>query len=202
MVMLGCAGDANPSPRGTPQMAEDHGREIAGEVDRLLRQTLLPLNEPLAIAYKQIPVFYDPPPSKEQWEELAKRPDAVGGNARIQLAILNSGKPLPGQFPYPIETWTFGNQLAMVYLADEVVVDYDLRLKSDFDPKRLWVAAYANDVHCYIPSRRILKEGGYEAQDSLTYYARPARLSLGTEDNILRAVRELLPADFRTPASK
>lgn len=201
MVMLGCAGDANPSPRGTLQLAQEHGREIANEVDRLLQKPLVPLEQPLAVAYKQIPVFYDPPPSKQQWEELAKRPDAIGGNARIQLSILNSGKALPSQFPYPIETWTFGNQLAMVYLADEVVVDYDLRLKMDFDSKRLWVAAYSNDVHCYIPSKRILKEGGYEAQDSLTYYGRPARLSPGTENDILRTIRQLLPPHFRTPQS-
>jgi len=201
MVMLGCAGDANPSPRGTLQLAQAHGREIAGEVDRLLQKPAVPLDQPLEIAYKQIPVYYDPPPSRQQWEELAKRTDAVGSNARIQLAVLNSGKALPATFPYPIETWTFGNQLAMVYLADEVVVDYDLRLKMDFDPKRLWVAAYSNDVHCYIPSKRILKEGGYEAQDSLTYYARPARLSPGTENDILRTVRQLLPPGFRSAKS-
>ena len=50
----------------------------------------------------------------------------------------------------------------MVFLPGEVVVDYVLRLKKEFDPARLWVTAYANDEPCYIPSERILKEGGYE----------------------------------------
>ena len=201
MVMLGCAGDANPVPRGTLQMAQDHGREIATEVDRLLSKPLIALTQPLKVASQEIDVYYDPLPSRQTWEDLAKRNDAVGGNAKLQLALLDSGKELPTTFPYPIETWTFGDQLAMVYLADEVVVDYDLRLKRDFDASRLWVAAYANDVHCYIPSKRILKEGGYEAQDSLTYYGRPARLSPGTENDILRTVRRLLPVDFRAPGS-
>src|SRR5260221_1286458 len=84
----------------------------------------------------------------------------------------------------------------MVFLAGEVVVDYALRLKQDFDPARLWVTAYANYVPCYIPSRRILNEGGYEAEDSLWYYDRPARLSTNTEDLIIKAVHGLVPPSF------
>jgi putative membrane-bound dehydrogenase-like protein len=171
-------------------------------VDHLLSaNNLTPLNSPLATRFNRIEIAFDPLPSKEKLEELAKRPDAIGGNARIQLAILNSGRPLPTSLPYPIETWTFGDQLAMVFLAGEVVVDYDLRLKHDFDAKRLWVCGYSNDVPCYIPSKRILKEGGYEAEGAMTYYARPARLSPGTENDIQREVMRQLPTSFGTKES-
>ncbi len=66
-----------------------------------------------------------------------------------------------------------------------------------FDGARLWISGYANDVPCYIPSRRILAEGGYEAEQSLWYYDRPARLSGEVEDLIHRAVTNRLPAVFR-----
>ncbi|PYK58381.1 MAG: hypothetical protein DME21_15780, partial [Verrucomicrobia bacterium] len=66
-------------------------------------------------------------------------------------------------------------------------------MKREFDPDRLWVTAYANDVPCYIPSRRILQEGGYEAETSLWYYDRPARLAPAVEDIIVAAVHELMP---------
>ena len=84
----------------------------------------------------------------------------------------------------------------MVFLSGEVVVDYDLRLKSEFDPSRLWVTSYAHYVPCYIPSRRILTEGGYEAEDSLWYYDRPGRISTNAEDLIINTVHGLLPKSF------
>jgi hypothetical protein len=76
------------------------------------------------------------------------------------------------------------------------VVDYALRLKREFDHTRLWVNGYSNYVPCYIPSSRILKEGGYEAETSLWYYDRPARLSTNTEQLIISAVHQIVPGEF------
>ncbi|NOX53168.1 MAG: hypothetical protein GXP27_01760 [Planctomycetes bacterium] len=92
----------------------------------------------------------------------------------------------------------------MVFLPGEVVVDYQVRLAEMFDPYRLWVNAYSNDVPCYIPSRRILREGGYEADSSMIYYDRPTRFAPEVEDLVLGAVRRLMPAAFRahSPADK
>ena len=90
----------------------------------------------------------------------------------------------------------------MVFLPGEVVVDYSLRLKKEFDAARLCVNAYSNDVPCYIPSRRIWKEGGYEGGDAMIYFDRPTRLSEGTEELIVAAVRDLLPEGFRNGDTK
>ena len=91
----------------------------------------------------------------------------------------------------------FGDELAMVFLPGEVVIDYTVRLKRELKRDRLWVTAYANDVPCYIPSRRILKEGGYEVDSSMISYARPARLAPTVEDQIIATVKALLPESFR-----
>ena len=101
--------------------------------------------------------------------------------------------------PYVVQTWCFGDDMAMVFLAGEVVVDYALRLKWEIDAERLWVAAYSNDVPCYIPSRRVLSEGGYEADFSMIYYGHPSRLAPATEDLIIQTVHALLPAPFDGP---
>jgi hypothetical protein len=95
--------------------------------------------------------------------------------------------------PYPIATWTFGDALSMVFLPGEVVVDYATLLNQRHGADRLWITAYANDVPCYIPSKRILREGGYEADQSMLFYGRPTRLAPETEDIILQTVAELLP---------
>ena len=85
----------------------------------------------------------------------------------------------------------------MVFLPGEVVVDYSLRLKREFDALAFWVNAYANDVPCYIPSKRIWREGGYEGGYAMIYFDRPTRLAEGTEDQIVAAVHELLPSAFQ-----
>ena len=53
-----------------------------------------------------------------------------------------------------MQTWCFGDDLAMVFLGGEVVVDYSIRLNDMFDSDRLWINAYSNDVPCYIASAR------------------------------------------------
>ena len=52
-------------------------------------------------------------------------------------------------------------------------MDYALRLKREFPGENLIVAGYCHDVMCYIPSRRVLREGGYEAVENTIYYGQP-----------------------------
>lgn len=199
LISIGCGADANPTPRGKVELAEAYGRALADEVNRLLTLPPRPLTQLPAGKIKRFALDFDPHPTRAQWEERAAKPGITGYHARKQLARLDRGEPLPATLPYFVQTWTFGDELAMVFLAGEVVVDFQLRLKRELDARRLWVNAYANDVPCYIPSRRILAEGGYEAEDSLWYYDRPARLATSTEDKIIAAVHELLPGKFAAP---
>ena len=96
-----------------------------------------------------------------------------------------------------VQTWNFGNELAMVFLPGEVVVDYSIRLKKELDAKRLWINAYTNDSPCYIPSERIVQEGGYEGGGAMTYYDQPAPFRPGLENKIIAAVEKPLLADFK-----
>ena len=63
-----------------------------------------------------------------------------------------------------------------------MVVDYALITK-DGDP-RVWVAGYSNDVMAYIPSLRVLREGGYEGRDAMVYYGLPTAWSSSVEQLI------------------
>jgi hypothetical protein len=81
----------------------------------------------------------------------------------------------------------------MVFLAGEVVVDYALRLKREFAGSRLWINAYTNEVPGYIVSKRILAEGGYEAESFPTPFAPEC------EDQLVDTVGSLLPESFRSP---
>jgi hypothetical protein len=197
LVALGCGGDANPSPRGNLELAQQHGSAIRTAVNELARQPLKPLSEKLACRIKSIALPYDTLPTREQWTARAQSTNHwIAYHAQRNVNRLNHGEKLPDELPYLVQTWNFGRELAMVFLPGEVVVDYSLRLKHEYDARRLWINAYANDVPCYIPSKRIWREGGYEGGDAMIYYDRPTRLSEGTEELIVAAVHKLLPRAF------
>ncbi len=202
LASVGCGADQNPDPMGTGDqvfVAADHGDRIADEVDRLLGQSLKALTGPLAIQLKGIPLAFDPPRTRAEWAERAQGDNAVGHHARVNLARLDRGESLPDHIDYPIQTWLFGDGLAMVFLPGEVVVDYSLRLKKELDHQRLWINAYANDAPCYIPSERILREGGYEGGDAMIYYDQPNKFAPGLEQQIIDVIHEQIPDGFASP---
>jgi len=63
-----------------------------------------------------------------------------------------------------VAVWQFGSDLTLVALSGEVVVDYVALLEKALEPNRLWLSAYANDYYGYLPSARLLAEGGYETR--------------------------------------
>jgi len=201
LVALGCGGDANPNPRPGFDLARRHGSEIVRAVEGLLARHPRSVEGKLVCRTKEIRLAFDKLPSRAEWEARARETNYAGSHARLQLARLQRGEKIPTALGYLVQAWTFGNDLAVVFLPGEVVADYSLRLKREFDPSRLWVNAYANDVPCYIPSERVLKEGGYEGGDAMVYYDLPTRFAPGLENKIDSAVHHLLPRSFAIAAS-
>ena len=199
LAIIGCGADANPEPRRGLDDAKQHGLTAAREVERLVKSALTPLPPKLDARLRRFDLPLETPPDRATLERKAKVVGSEGYLAKSLIGRLDRGESLETKVPYSVETWCFGDDLAMVFLPGEVVVDYALRLKWEIDQNRLWVVAYSNDVPCYIPSRRILSEGGYEADLSMVFYGHPARLAPATEDLIIRAVHELLPAPFDGP---
>lgn len=200
LTAIGCGADQNPQPRGTMDLVEQYGRDLAAEVKRLAAGRLTPVTGALDCRTREIRLPFDPLPTRAEWEERARSPGAnIAYHARKNLARLDRGEKLPTHLPYLVQTWSFGTNLAMVFLPGEVTVDYALQLKLEFDAARLWVNGYANDVPCYIPSERVLAEGGYEGASAMVYYDRPTHFAPGIEQRILGTVRELMPRTFRRP---
>ena len=198
LTVIGCGGDANPAGRTTRGIVRKHGQSLADEAARVLKEEkLVPLTSPPVVQFRRVDLPLDDLPTRRQLEALVKAGGAAGGNAALQLAKLDRGESLQSKVDYPIQTWRFGDDLAIVFLAGEVVVDYSSRLKKELDPERLWVAAYSNDVPCYIPSERILREGGYEGGGAMVYYALPTKFRKGLEERIVSTVHQLLPTTFK-----
>jgi len=199
VASVGCGADSNPTSgvKGDKiELAQDQGRQIADEVKRLLSTPGKAITSPPAARYARLDLTLDTPRTREEWEQRAKRTDAVGHHARVNLARLDRKEALPTKINYPIQSWKFADQLAIVFLPGETVVDYSLRLKREFDRTRLWVNGYSNDGRCYIPSERVLKEGGYEGGDAMIYYDFPQKFAPGLEEKIMQGVAEQI-GEFR-----
>jgi hypothetical protein len=190
LFVAGCGGDANPKPRGTLDLAERHGTALADAVERV---KLTPLSGPLRVAYGVVDLPFAPAPGRAEWEARSRTDDRyVGRHARLMLEILDRDGRLPSAQPEPVQVWRFGRDLTLVALGGEVVVDYALRLKKEHARERLWVAAYSNDVFGYVPSRRVLEEGGYEGGGAMLYYGKPGPFAPEVEELIHREVRRLM----------
>jgi hypothetical protein len=166
LFLLGLAGDSNPYPRGTMEMAREHGAALGKEVCRVLGTKLRPVRGPLKLAFGTADLPLQPPPSRA---ELEKRAAQKGGDmrawlARQMLSALDQGEKLRTDYPAPEAVWQFGEDLTLVGLSGEVVVDYVAMLEKALGPGRLWLSAYCNDVFGYLPSARVLAEGGYETR--------------------------------------
>lgn len=198
LVAIGTGADANPNPRGggLPDV-ERNAVEVATEIDRVLGSSMHPIRSMPQGAFRSVDLPLAALPSRDEWQARAKKDEPGGFQAREVLRRLDRGERIPETTAYPIQVWTFGSDLAMVFLGGEVVADYGLRLKRELDASRLWVNAYSNDVGFYVASRRMIPEGGYEVDRSMVFYGQPARLGDGTEDLIVRTVRELVPSGFQ-----
>jgi hypothetical protein len=196
MVAIGCGADADPEPRGEMEHLGLHARAISEEVDRLLDAPLRPLTQVPVGKIKWIDLPFARVPTVPELIKQTEDKTVKGYYARLALDRLARGQEIPAMLAYPVQIWTFGDELAMVNLAGEVVVDYSLRLKKELGADRLWINAYSNDVPCYIASRRVIREGGYEAESSMYYYDKPSPFAEEVEDLIIHAVHEILPATF------
>ncbi len=191
LITIGCGADADPCPHGTVELCQQHGRAMADEVKRLLAGPLRPIAGQVTARTATLEIPYDSPPPLDELRETAKKSYA----AERLLQKLEGGEKSPAVAEYGLTTWTFGDDLAMVFLSNEVVVDYALRLKRELDASRLWINAYSNDVSTYIVSKRLLNEGGYEVNNSLSTlvtYGHPERLQPPMEDRIIEQVKSLL----------
>ncbi len=168
MFLMLCGGDQNPNPRSTLELAQQHGATLAAEVMGVLAGKMQPVRGPVRAAFQIVDLDFATH-TRETFESRLQDSDAVRvRHAKAMLRTYEEGQPIR-HYPYPVQAISFGKDLTVVALGGEVVVDYALRVKKEYGTKGIIVAAYSNDVMSYIPTRRVLKEGGYEADQSLSF---------------------------------
>jgi hypothetical protein len=197
MVAIGCGGDANPSLRGEFAYVNQQAAMIAVKIDELLQANKFKaLNDIPSGKMKRIELSFAHVPNATEFVEQSGLEGARGLYAKNCLSILAQGGTISPTMSYPVQVWSFGTQLAIVFLGGEVVADYSLRIKREFIKEKIWVNAYSNDISTYIASKRLFSEGGYEVDGSMPYYNHPSRLTEDTEERIMAAIHALIPKGF------
>jgi hypothetical protein len=177
------------------ELCRKYGRELADSVEAVLAGAMKPVRGAGAARYATValPLGEMPTRAKLAADTLSKQ-YAVRKRAERLGKVLAGGGTLDDHYRhYPVQVWRLGGELVWVALGGEVVVDYSFRLKRELAGGRaVWVTGYANDVMAYIPSARVLREGGYEADSSMIYYGLPTKWAPAVEDKIVRKVHELV----------
>jgi neutral ceramidase len=194
MFVAGCGGDQNPIPRRALELAVAYGKQLVDSVDRVLAGSMQSADGSIESSYEEVPLAFASLPAKSQIEQDAKSDNFfIASRARHLLKTIESRGALEASHPYPVQAWRLG-ELRWIFLGGEVVVDYSLRLKRNLGASRTWVSAYCNDVMAYIPSKRVLKEGGYEGATAMIYYGQPTVWSDDVEETVIAAVARRIDA--------
>lgn len=196
MFMMGAGGDQNPHPRREAEHLTLHGRALADAVNRALDKPQTRIGSGLRLARQDTPLRFQPPPDRASLEkQLNDRNQYKRWKARFLLGRINAGIKPASSFDLPIQTIRLGDEVLMLTMGGEVVVDYSLRFKRDFAKladwqPMLWFAGYTGDVSFYLPSLRVLKEGGYEGGQHMVYTQFTGPFQEDVEERVFAGVRK------------
>jgi hypothetical protein len=195
LFWAGCGADQNPLPRRSVELARQYGKQLGDAVSAVLKGQMRPVAATLKTSYREIDLSLAQLPGRAQLQQDAQSKNKyVAARAGHLLKQIDAGEPLSQSYPFPVGVWRIGEHVVFVILGGEVVVDYALRLKKelgadDVAHKNVWVAGFSNDVMAYIPSLRVLREGGYEGGGAMVYYGLPTVWAPEVEEAVIGEVR-------------
>ncbi|MHB1078496.1 MAG: hypothetical protein ACYC67_03780 [Prosthecobacter sp.] len=199
MFVQNCGGDANPLPRirgrdvEATELASMYGKVLAEAVRQVIAAKMPPLNGPIHAAMGETELSLQP---GIPLEELKQRLPNLAGMPKREFEHFirqyeTLGSP-PDRVKYPVQVWRIGTDFQFIALTGETVVDYSLKFKAAYGWNSTWVCGYNNDLTSYVPSLRVLKEGGYEGVTGMFEYGHRAPYTETVEERITTKVEELM----------
>ena len=199
MFVQNCGGDANPLPRirgrdeEATELARMYGSVLAEAVRQVVSAPMKPLTGPITAVMGETELSLQ---SGIPLDELKQRLPNLTGMPKREfehfIRQYEKGGGLPDHVRYPVQVWRFGEDLTYIALTGETVVDYSLKFKANYGWNTTWVSGYNNDLLSYVPSARVLKEGGYEGVTGMFEYGHRAPYTEDVEQRITDLVADLV----------
>jgi hypothetical protein len=123
---------------------------------------LQPIAGPLATRLAK-PAFPLQQLDRKGIDDYLKAPSFQARQAKHMLEVLDGGGALLKSYDAPVAVWQIGDGLTLVALPGEPVAEYVPLLRTALGHEKLWVAGFNNDCFGYLPTARVIKEGGHEA---------------------------------------
>ena len=194
MFLQGTGADARPAllARGTewnwesgPDEARAIGQTLADEVRRVV---LNPVKPQLRTALQDMRWPFQPALNRPALEKETTNP----GWAKQQLTRLRHG-PLPTHCPVLLQGLRLGAGLRLVTLEGEPVAAHGLAIQAAYQRGVTFALGYANGFAMYLPTSKMLNEGGYEPT-CFREFGQPAPLAKGLERILKKSLAQLLRA--------
>ena len=201
MFMAGCGADQNPYPRRTVELAAQHGKTLANAVQKALSGNFVMIHPGIRTYFTTVELEFAPVNADGFKEELLGNDRYRQNRAKLMLEALDKGYDI-STLSYPVQAVRFSDDFTILALGGEVVVDYSLNAKNRYPDENMFVSGYSTEVQCYIPSLRVLKEGGYEPETSMIYYGLPGPLSNNVEEKVFAAIDRVMKKTGAKPDNK
>jgi hypothetical protein len=205
LFLLGCGGDQDPHPRRNLEDAERNAESLAQAVETGIETASPPLAPTLRASREACPLAFRPLPPRAELESRSQSANGfVSRHARAILQQWPNPDDQPADYQLPVQVLRLGDTLTLVALGGEPVADYAHRIRKELrrEGEQVWVAGYSNRINAYLPSRRVLEEGGYEGTEAIIYQSLPAPFALDVEERVIESVvRQARPGTTPRSAS-
>ncbi len=164
-------------------------RKVKPRLETALVETYLPLAT--VPARDELMAILESPESKAEGAPIHLRVRRMW--AEEQLALLDRGYGLRTEVPVLVQGIQLGHGLRIIGVEGELVAELGLLIRDFYENGITFVLGYSNGAQMYIPTSKMIAQGGYEVE-SYWEYRQPAPLAPGLESAIQEALLKLRKA--------
>jgi neutral ceramidase len=202
LFLQGIAGDVKPRQvvagnsfrSGNFDDIEIVGQELAADVIRTIKKGLKPLDVRIGTSLKRVALPFNKSWNRETFRRYASKEEAQYRRvwAEYWLKKLSQGEAVPQSIDLTLSIVELSPELRLLGIAGELLTDMGLKIKHQFKDGNTLPFGYTNGEIAYIPDAEALREGGYEAIETIFFsHDKPAPFIEEIEEIILTGFDEL-----------
>ncbi len=202
LFLQGIGGDVKPARvaehdrfrSGNYHDVDRVGAELAADVLRVMDRGLRPLDIRIRRAVNRFPVPLAPGWGETEFRRYAAENQPL--HRRIWgewwLDRIRAGEPLPRSMNMTLSILELAEDLRFTGIAGELLTGMGIKIRRSFPSGTTLPLGYSNGRTTYIPDSDVLREGGYEAIETIFFTpGMPAPWREDIDDTVLGAYRTL-----------